>query len=97
MFQGCGTVFELTPSPGIAKASIVPWNEIVLHLFTGGSDGGNPQGNLTFDQSGNMYGTAGGGGNQNCWGGSGSFTSLALLTEVGQRPFFILSKVRTTE
>jgi len=28
---------------------------------------------------------------------AGSFTSLALLTEVGQRPFFILSKVRTTE
>jgi len=77
VFQGCGTVFELTPSPGIAKASIVPWNEIVLHLFTGGSDGGNPQGNLTFDQSGNMYGTAGGGGNQNCWGGCGVIYKLS--------------------
>ena len=34
----------------------------MLHSFTGGADGGNPDAGLTFDGSGNLYGntTAGG-------------------------------------
>ncbi len=44
---GCGTVFELTPSG----------SEIVLHTFTGGSDGGAPSGGLLRDAKGNLYGT----------------------------------------
>jgi len=36
--------------------------ETVLYNFTGGSDGGNPQSRLTFDQAGNLYGTTYGGG-----------------------------------
>lgn len=54
--QGSGTVFELTRSKGT-------WNENVLYNFTGGSDGGDPSFGLTFDPAGNLYGTAGGGGN----------------------------------
>jgi uncharacterized repeat protein (TIGR03803 family) len=54
-FHGCGTVFHLTPPQ--ADAASVPWNETVLHRFTGTIDGGNPQGDLTFDAAGNIYGT----------------------------------------
>jgi uncharacterized repeat protein (TIGR03803 family) len=42
-----GVVFELTPD-GV---------ESVLHSFTGGSDGGHPNGDLIFDSQGNLYGT----------------------------------------
>jgi len=37
-FNNCGTVYALTP-PTTAGA---PWKEIVLHSFTGGSDGASP-------------------------------------------------------
>ena len=30
----------------------------VLHNFTGGADGGNPEAGLTMDKAGNLYGTA---------------------------------------
>jgi uncharacterized repeat protein (TIGR03803 family) len=54
---GNGTVFELTPgSDGV-------WTETVLHSFTGGSDGGFPADPLIMDSAGNVYGTAGVGGN----------------------------------
>jgi uncharacterized repeat protein (TIGR03803 family) len=36
--------------------------EKVIYAFTGGSDGGNPASQLTFDSSGNIYGTTVGGG-----------------------------------
>jgi len=52
----CGTVFELTPN------SDGTWTENILHGFTGGKDGGNPNGYLVFDAAGNLYGTAGSGG-----------------------------------
>ena len=34
-------------------------NLTVLHMFTGGNDGGSPYGELVFDTSGNLYGTTG--------------------------------------
>jgi uncharacterized repeat protein (TIGR03803 family) len=56
----CGVVFKLDPSG----------KETVLHTFTGGSDGGYPEGGLTMDSAGNLYGTASRGGNLNdCQGG----------------------------
>ncbi|MGA2370846.1 MAG: choice-of-anchor tandem repeat GloVer-containing protein [Candidatus Korobacteraceae bacterium] len=60
-----GSVFKLTPSGG-------GWTYTDLHDFTGGSDGGKPQSNVTFDANGNLYGTAseGGTGSQ-CNGGCG--------------------------
>ena len=48
---------------GIVFALVGPEStEIVLHAFTGGADGATPLGPLTFDASGNIYGTAVGGG-----------------------------------
>jgi hypothetical protein len=49
---GCGVIFELSPT------SSGPWTETVLHKFTGGPDGGAPNGSLAIDSSGNLYGTA---------------------------------------
>ena len=54
--SGCGVVFELTPNGDGT------WNETVLHLFSGGNDGANPEATLIFDASGNLYGTTMNGG-----------------------------------
>ena len=51
-----GTVFRVRPSPAACHAALCPWEETVLHSFTDGADGGNPVGNLVFDQAGNLYG-----------------------------------------
>jgi len=48
---GCGVIFEL--SPGAAGV----WKETVLLAFTG-DHGTNPNGALTFDALGNLYGAA---------------------------------------
>lgn len=56
---GGGTAFEL--SPGIGT-----WVEAVIYNFcryTNCTDGESPQAGLTFDSSGNLYGTTLGGGN----------------------------------
>ena len=51
--QGCGVVFELSPSSGGS------WTETVLHsLGAYLSDGYEPIGGLIFDAAGNLYGTA---------------------------------------
>ncbi len=51
-----GAVFKLTNSGGV-------WTYTSLHDFTGGADGRSPYGHLLLDSSGNLYGTAGWGGN----------------------------------
>jgi uncharacterized repeat protein (TIGR03803 family) len=51
-----GSVFKLTP------AGNGNWSHTSLHDFTGGSDGGRPYGNVSFDANGNLYGTASQGG-----------------------------------
>jgi uncharacterized repeat protein (TIGR03803 family) len=51
-----GTIFELKLSNGT-------WKEKVLYSFTGGNDGASPNG-LTFDSSGNLYGTSSSGGSK---------------------------------
>jgi uncharacterized repeat protein (TIGR03803 family) len=58
--NGCGTVFELTPTNG-GRA----WTETVLYAFKGGKDGGQPQGSLVFDAAGDLYGTTSYGGATN--------------------------------
>ncbi len=45
-----GSVFELTPSDD-------GWTFTDLHNFTGGDDGDDPNGSLTIDAAGNIYGT----------------------------------------
>jgi uncharacterized repeat protein (TIGR03803 family) len=49
---GLGAVFKLTPSSD-------GWIYTSLHDFTGGSDGALPASTITFDSSGNLYGTTG--------------------------------------
>jgi uncharacterized repeat protein (TIGR03803 family) len=53
-----GVVFELVKPANAGDK----WDEIVLHRFTGGSDGGTPHGTLVFGADGDLYGTAGYGG-----------------------------------
>ena len=50
--NGCGTVYELSPKAGGS------WVETVLHRFQeNGTDGNEPFAGLTFDTTGNLYGT----------------------------------------
>jgi uncharacterized repeat protein (TIGR03803 family) len=53
---GGGTLFELSPN------SDGTWTESVLHHFTGKSDGQHPYTTPIFDEAGNLYATAAGGG-----------------------------------
>jgi uncharacterized repeat protein (TIGR03803 family) len=52
---GSGAVFKLSPKAGGG------WKETVLHTFVG-NDGSQPIAGLTFDATGNLYGTTLGGG-----------------------------------
>lgn len=67
---GCGTVFELSPTPR------GPWKEKLLHLFTG-QDGAAPVAGLLADGAGNLFGTAGQGAGVGCFGGCGSVFELS--------------------
>ncbi len=69
-----GSVFKLTPS------SNGPWSETVLYRFCANGlgscpDGAGPKAGLTFDESGNLYGTSYGGGSS---GGGGRGTVYEL-------------------
>lgn len=66
--NGCGTVFKLQPPLSVCKSTLCFWSETVLYRFTGGSDGGNPAGQLVFDSAGNIYGTTRNGGLGGCVG-----------------------------
>jgi len=57
-----GTVFRLTPN------SDGTWTGSVIHSFTDAPDGFNPQGEVIFDASGNVYGTTQAGGNNGTYG-----------------------------
>jgi uncharacterized repeat protein (TIGR03803 family) len=60
---GCGTVYKMTP----AKTEGDAWTESVVYSFQGGKDGYLPNGDLTFDSAGNLYGaTQYGGGYGSC-------------------------------
>jgi len=75
-----GTVFELSPN---ADGT---WTETVLHNFNdalvGGTDGGEPQGGLIFDQAGNLYGTAAGGGTGTGCATSNGGTGCGIVFEL---------------
>jgi uncharacterized repeat protein (TIGR03803 family) len=49
--NGCGAVFKLVPSQG------GQWTESVVYSFTCGQDGAEPVAGVTFDNTGNLYGT----------------------------------------
>jgi uncharacterized repeat protein (TIGR03803 family) len=54
-FCGCGVVYKLSPQPD------GQWQYTLLHTFVG-SDGAQPDANLTIGPDGNLYGTAAAGG-----------------------------------
>ena len=71
-YQGYGTVFNLRPQASACKSAICPWSETVLYRFQGGTDGAGPAyGDLTFDPSGNLYGTTLAAGLTTCGGTCG--------------------------
>ncbi len=71
--QGCGTVFELSPSNG-------KWSEAILYEFSGHkSDGSNPDGPLLQDGAGDFYGVANAGGEYD----SGAIFKLSPATGGG--------------
>ncbi|MGA8326273.1 MAG: choice-of-anchor tandem repeat GloVer-containing protein [Candidatus Cybelea sp.] len=49
-YNGCGTVFKLTPSGGA-------YTEQILHAFSGASDGVSPYGSVLEDSTGALYST----------------------------------------
>jgi uncharacterized repeat protein (TIGR03803 family) len=69
---GNGLVFELSPTTS------GPWKFTSLYEFTGGTDGGLPNGGLVFDAAGNLYGATHYGGK-----GSGAGTVFELSPASG--------------
>jgi uncharacterized repeat protein (TIGR03803 family) len=53
---GCGIVFKVSTSG----------QKTLLHAFSGGTDGANPQADLVWDPAGNLYSTTAYGGDPNC-------------------------------
>jgi hypothetical protein len=79
---GCGVVFKLT------RHAHGDWKETVLHTFTGGKDGREPWAGLTFDQAGNLYGTATRGGDTHCKGRTPYGCGVAFkLTPTAEGPW----------
>ena len=66
-----GTVYKLKPS----KSG--PWTMVTLYAFKGGADGGFPYAGITFDGSGNIYGTTFG-----SWSNSGTVFELTAGTHI---------------
>ena len=76
--KGCGVAYKLTP-PANGKTA---WTYSILHLFTGGVDGGLPAAALLEDPSGSgvLYGTASTGGRSNCSFGNANCGVVFKLT-----------------
>src|SRR5580704_1929396 len=72
-----GAVYQLSPSAS------GQWNVTVLHAFSGGRDGANPDAGLIFDTAGNLYGTTVQGGGTGC-GGKGCGTIFEISPAEGQ-------------
>jgi len=64
---GCGTIYKIAPASGGG------WTLTVLYEFSNGTNGFYPYAGLTMDNAGNLYGTAGSGGDLQCesFGGCG--------------------------
>ncbi len=69
--DGCGTVFELSPGSGGV------WTETVIYNFPGLPGLTAPEGGLTLDSHGNLYGAAAGGNGNGCPYGCGAVYELS--------------------
>ncbi len=65
-YHGCGTIYKLASLPRGEAGIGLAWSESVLYRFSG-TNGAYPQGDLTFQSDGNIYGTAINGGSAG-WG-----------------------------
>src|SRR5579863_1626936 len=70
LISGCGAAQSSFPFAHSTAASAARAHAIekVLYSFTGGTDGGAPNGSLVFDGAGNVYGTTHFGGINMCGG-----------------------------
>ncbi len=57
MYLYYGSVFKLTSPVAICKTAACYWTVKDLHDFSSGTDGSAPDGDLIWDQQGNIYGT----------------------------------------
>jgi uncharacterized repeat protein (TIGR03803 family) len=81
---GCGTVFNVRPAVSIPSSVAAPWNEKILYQFMDGTDGASPgNGDLLFDNAGNIYGTTFSGGDLQACGGFGCGTVYKLTPSGG--------------
>ena len=67
IFDSAGSLYGTTNGGGASGAGVVfkldaSGHETVLYIFTGGADGGTPYAGVIRDRTGNLYGTADGGG-----------------------------------
>jgi uncharacterized repeat protein (TIGR03803 family) len=69
--NGCGTVYELSPS---ASGT---WTKTTVYAFACTPDGNQPNGKLTFDSAGNLYGTT-------VYGGANNYGTVFELSPNGQ-------------
>lgn len=77
--DGCGGVYVLVPQLGT-------YAEHVLHIFEGGNDGAAPEGEVTLDANGNIFGTTGaGGGGIHCDSGDQGCGIVFELAKTGNQ------------
>jgi uncharacterized repeat protein (TIGR03803 family) len=77
VFDSVGSLYGTTQDGGASNRGIVfklaptssgDWTESILYAFSGGTDGAYPGTSVTFDQTGNLYGTTAEGGDPSCSG-----------------------------
>ena len=76
---GCGIVFQLAPP----KRPGGSWTFALLYDFGAPNDGYQPEATLTFDATGNLYGTTVAGGLGHCEGGCGTVFQLVPPKQPG--------------
>ncbi len=74
--QSCGEIYRLNPGPTACLTAMCSWTETVIYSFRGFPDGYGPNGNLVFDQAGNLYGTT-------ALGGLYGYGTVYELTRLG--------------
>ena len=52
-----GALYQVRPPAQPPRSILSPWSYAVIFNFNRGGPGADPQGDLTFDQAGNIYGT----------------------------------------
>jgi uncharacterized repeat protein (TIGR03803 family) len=85
-----GVVFQLSPASG------GKWIEHVIHTFTGGADGSEPQAGVVFDSAGNLYSASVYGGTLSA--GNITYSNLpSSQTKAGRKRFCTTLPVAQTE